>query len=72
MAIVGHDCVPEAMKEMNRKNSPLIGSVSHEVATYGPRLIQLGLAVLKGENVAPYNYVEHKLVTKFNYNGKVC
>lgn len=68
MAIVGHDCVPEAMKEMNRKNSPLIGSVSHEVATYGPRLIQLGLALLKGENVAPYNYVEHKLVTKFNYN----
>ena len=64
MAIVGHDCVPEAMENMKRKNSPLIGSVSHEVATYGPRLIQLGLALLKGESVPPYNYVEHKLVTR--------
>lgn len=63
MAIVGHDCIPEAMEEMKRKNSPLIGSVSHEVATYGPRLINLGLSLLKGESVPPYNYVEHRLVT---------
>jgi ribose transport system substrate-binding protein len=70
LAIVGHDCVPEAMEEMKRKNSPLIGSVSHEVATYGPRLIQLGLALLKGESVPPYNYVEHKLVTRFSYNNQ--
>jgi len=68
LAIVGHDCVREAMEEMKRKNSPLIGSVSHEVATYGPRLIQLGLSLLKGESVPPYNYVEHKLVTRFSYN----
>ncbi len=59
---VGHDCIPEAMEEMKRKNSPLVGSVSHEVATYGPRLVQLGLSIIKGENVSPYNYVEHKVV----------
>jgi ribose transport system substrate-binding protein len=68
LAIVGHDCIPEVLQDMKRKNSSLIGSVSHEVATYGPRLIQLGLALLKGESVPPYNYVEHKMVTKFNYN----
>ena len=30
--------------------------------TYGPRLIHLGLAILSGQTVPPYNYVEHKLV----------
>ena len=54
------------MEEMKRKNSPLIGSISHEVATYGPRLIQLGLALLNGESVPPYNYVEHRLVSRFS------
>lgn len=63
VAIVGQDCIPEALKEMARRDSPMIGSVSHEAHTYGPRLIHLGLAVLGGQRVPPYNYVEHKLVT---------
>lgn len=62
LLVVGHDCIPEAMEEMKRKHSPLVGSVSHEVASYGPRLIQLGLAMVKGESVSPYNYVEHRVV----------
>jgi hypothetical protein len=33
------------------------------VAQYGPRLIELGLALLRGEMVAPYNYVEHIAMT---------
>ena len=66
LAILSHDCIPAALEEMKHKNSPLIGSVSHEVATYGPRLIHLGLSLLKGESVPPYNYVEHKLVSRFS------
>jgi ribose transport system substrate-binding protein len=62
VAIVGQDCIPEAEQEMRRLRSPLIGSVSHEARTYGPRLVQLGLALLGGQIVPPYNYVEHKLV----------
>jgi ribose transport system substrate-binding protein len=62
VAIVGQDCIPEALEEMSVAGSPLIGSVSHEARSYGPRLIQLGLAILGGQRVAPYNYVEHKLV----------
>jgi ribose transport system substrate-binding protein len=65
MAILSHDCIPTALEEMKRKNSPLIGSISHEVATYGPRIVQVGLAMLKGESVPPYNYVEHKLVSRY-------
>jgi len=63
VAIVGQDCIPEALKEIATVDSPLIGSVSHEAQSYGPRLIHLGLSLLSGHRVAPYNYVEHRLVT---------
>jgi ribose transport system substrate-binding protein len=63
VAIAGQDCIQEAIEEMRTRRSPLIASVSHEAATYGPRVIQLGLALLNGQTVPPYNFVEHKLVT---------
>jgi ribose transport system substrate-binding protein len=63
MAIVGQDCIPEALTEMRTGKGALIGSISHEVETYGPRLIQLGIALLRGHAVPPYNYVRHKAVT---------
>jgi ribose transport system substrate-binding protein len=49
---------------MRKDRSPLIASVSHETSSYGPNLIHLGLAILRGQTVPPYNYVEHKLVTQ--------
>jgi len=64
IAVVGQDCIDEAMEEMATDNSPLIGSVSHEAHTYGQRLIHLGLSMLSGQNVAPYNYVQHKVVER--------
>lgn len=63
VAIVGQDCIPEALEEMNVPDSPLIGSVSHEAASYGPQLVRLGLAILNGQTVPPYNFVKHRLVT---------
>jgi ribose transport system substrate-binding protein len=63
VVIVGQDCITEAMNEMRQPGSPLIGSVSHEAALYGPSLIHLGLSILRGQTVPPYNYVEHKMVT---------
>lgn len=62
VAIVGQDYIPEAAEAL-KEAGPFIASVSHEAHTYGPRLIQLGLSLLNGETVAPYNYVEHRLVT---------
>jgi ribose transport system substrate-binding protein len=62
-AIVGQDCIPEVLEEMRTGTSALIGSISHEVESYGPRLIQLGIALLRGYTVPPYNYVRHKTVT---------
>ena len=63
LAIVGQDCIPEAVEEMRKGTSALVGSISHEVETYGPRLIQLGIALLRGNIVPPYNYVPHRSVT---------
>ena len=62
-AIVGQGCIPEVLEEMRSGKSAIIGSVSHEVETYGPRLIQLGIALLRGYTVPPYNYVRHRTVT---------
>ena len=63
VAIVGQDCIPEAIEEMSQPGSPLIGSVSHQAQSYGPRLVQLALALFSGQRVPPYNYVEHMLVS---------
>jgi len=64
VAIVGQDCIADAVTEMRRERSPLIGSVSHQTNSYGPSLIHLGLQLLRGLTVPPYNYVEHKVVTR--------
>ena len=63
VAVVGQDCIAEAMEEMRKRSSPLIGSVSHETGTYGPALVSLGLALLGGQTVPPYNYVSTRTVT---------
>ncbi len=64
VAVVGQDCITEAIAEMQKDKSPLIGSVSHETSAYGPSLINLGLSILRGQTVQPYNYVTHKMVTR--------
>ncbi len=64
IAIVGQDCIEEARRELKRASSPFIASVSHETSTYGPNLVHLGLSILRGQTVPPYNYVAHKLVKR--------
>jgi ribose transport system substrate-binding protein len=51
---------PRSARRDAHRQSAIIGSISHEVETYGPRLIQLGIALLRGYTVPPYNYVRHK------------
>lgn len=64
IAVVGQDCIHEAIGEMKRRSSPMIASVSHETSSYGPALMNLGLALIRGQTVPPYNYVTHRLVTR--------
>jgi ribose transport system substrate-binding protein len=69
VAIVGQDCIPEALDELAVPGSCFIASVSHQAASYGPQLVQLGLAILNGQSAPPYNYIKHKLVAA-NSNQK--
>lgn len=69
VAIVGQDCIAEVVEQMKIPDSPIIGSVSHEVNDYGARIVEIGLALLKGRTVAPYNYIEHKLITRDSLIG---
>lgn len=62
-AIAGQDCIPEVIEEMKTGKSAIIGSISHEAQTYGPRLIQLGITLVRGNSVPPYNYVKHRIIT---------
>ena len=64
IAVVGQDCVEEMLAELQQPASPAIGSISHAASLYGPRLIELCLALLRGETVAPYNYIPHRAVTR--------
>jgi ribose transport system substrate-binding protein len=64
VAVMGQDCIAEAMEEMRRASSPLIGTGPHETSTYGPNLINLALSLLRGQMVPPYNYVAHRMVTR--------
>jgi ribose transport system substrate-binding protein len=62
-AIAGQDCIPEVLEEMRTGKSAIIGSISHEAESYGARLIQLGISIMRGYSVPPYNYVRHRAVT---------
>ena len=70
-AIVGQDCIAEALDEIRSGKGALIGSISHEVESYGPRLIQLGISLLRGHSVPPYNYVRHRAVTAETLESEV-
>ncbi len=64
VVIVGQDCIDEVAEEIRKPQSAIIGSVSHEAHLYGTKLIQLGLSIIHGQTVAPYNYVPHRMVTR--------
>jgi ribose transport system substrate-binding protein len=66
VAIVGQDAIPEAVTEIRKKSSPLIGTISHEVGSYGTHLVHIGLALLNGTTVPPYNYAEHRVISSEN------
>ena len=53
VAIVGQDCIADAIAEMRRRDSPFIGTISHEAATYGPSLMHIAFDLLRGQPVPP-------------------
>ncbi len=64
VAIVGHDCIPEMFAELDDPTSPVLASISPDVHQYGPGLIHLGIQIVTGHTVPPYNYIDHKIFSR--------
>jgi ribose transport system substrate-binding protein len=64
VAITGQDAIAEAVQELRRARSPFVATTSHQTQRYGTQVIQLALALIQGATVPPYNYVEHKVITR--------
>jgi ribose transport system substrate-binding protein len=58
--------VEEMIAELRRNDSPAVASVSHEVSQYGEYLMRLGLSLLRGEIVPPYNFTQYEVVSREN------
>jgi ribose transport system substrate-binding protein len=66
VAITGQDAIPEALEELKKTRSPFVATISHHTETYGAEVIQLALSIIHGATVPPYNYVEHRVITREN------
>lgn len=67
-AIAGQDGSLAAREEMRRSSSRLVCSVAYFPETYGARIIQLALEILKHKVVAPAVFVQHEIITSENVN----
>lgn len=67
VAIVGQDCIEEALREIANPASALLASVAHFPENYGAQVVDLVLRLLRGEQVPPYTYTQHQLITRHNY-----
>jgi ribose transport system substrate-binding protein len=65
-AIAGQDGSLAAREEMRRSSSRLVCSVAYFPETYGTRIIQLALEILRHKPVAPAVFVQHELITPEN------
>lgn len=62
-ALAGQDCNPGPIDEMRTHGTRLTGSVVARGANPCPRVIDLGIILVRGKYIPPYNYVERKRVT---------
>jgi ribose transport system substrate-binding protein len=64
VAIVGIDNIEEMQNELRDPTSPVIATISQEAEKYGASLIHLGLAILRGQTVPPYNFSEFRIIPR--------
>lgn len=65
-AILGFGGILEALSEIANPESPYFLTVNFWPKQYGPRLIDLVIKLLAGEQVVPIHYIEHQLSDRFN------
>lgn len=63
-AIIGHGGSTEVWPLIERAGSPFLGTVGFYPELYGKALTDLVLSLLRGDQVAPYYYMPHELLTR--------
>jgi ribose transport system substrate-binding protein len=63
---MGQNAIPEAIDEMRRADSRLIGSVAYFPERYGLELIPLAIGLASGKTAPPAVFTKHRLVTPKN------
>jgi ribose transport system substrate-binding protein len=58
--VVGIECIPEQLVDLHGGESLLIGAVVQDPDRYGQALVELGIAMIQGKPVPPYNFVKHR------------
>ena len=66
LLLVGQGADRRLRDEMRNLSSPVVGSTAYRPEDYGSYLIQLGLDILSGKQVAPAVYMEHFFVNAEN------
>jgi ribose transport system substrate-binding protein len=62
IVIIGQGAEQRMRQELSRPGSRIIGSTAYSPETYGEKLVQLALRILRGEQVPPAVYMEHTLI----------
>lgn len=65
-AVMGQNAIPEALEEMRRPDSRLIGSIAYFPERYGQELIPLAIGLASGKTAPPAVFTKHKLITPRN------
>ncbi len=65
-AVMGQNAVREAIEELRRPGTRLVGSVAYFPERYGDELLPLALSILQKKPVPSAVFVEHQLVTPAN------
>jgi ribose transport system substrate-binding protein len=65
-AVMGQNAVPEAIEQLRRPGSRLIGTVAYFPERYGMELIPLAMGLAGGKAAPPAVFTKHKLVTAKN------
>ena len=65
-AVMGQNAIPEALDELRRPESRLVGSVAYFPERYGQELIPLAIGLASGKPAPPAVFTKHKLITSKN------
>lgn len=68
-AVMGQNGIPEALEELRRKGSRLIGTVAYFPERYGDEVIPLALSMLGGKSLPPAVFVKHRLLVAANVDS---